>query len=448
MDDTEKKVMMEMHMKLTDHLDPLHIRGFLFHVGGISRQTAMSVSNEPVRNKRTEDFLFQIVEECPMNLFLDALNHQNMYNFLAKDLLDKLKEVENERTNGQNTDGSSFITATDDIPPIPNKVNVFTTHRNKAMKYRHMFKRLSHGGDYQKVCEMTQRMYTRWIKLKPDTAVGTKLADLVFMAYDSEVENRRVKYDCSLYKDVVFDNMRDIIPYTSEPKVSSMTFLARYGSAVTMKEPLDNGIAHLYFAREHSAGITPCYESGMVLYIEHNLLVQKYQLQPDSEIKGNLIKLAEDAIFHFGEEDESMRIDYKRMLLLKIAFIYLGIGLFGENMDVSIDEEDLKSAKDCLDCVERPDLWNGMETRRKMFFHIAKSKYYEQQKVSDLAVLNAKKAKKLAKIGQFNKELMNIERTIFELNATMQPSKEGAHQNEMETVMAEFLEEFPEDPDD
>lgn len=59
-----------------------------------------------------------------------------------------------------------------------------------------------------------------------------------------------------------------------------------------MLEPLDVGL-------QHAILVEPGQETGMVYYIEGNLLTQKYEKDPKDDLKDKVIKTAELAISQF-----------------------------------------------------------------------------------------------------------------------------------------------------
>ncbi|XP_053389835.1 uncharacterized protein LOC128552793 [Mercenaria mercenaria] len=248
-----------------------------------------------------------------------------------------------------------------------------------------------------------------------------EMADIKFTALDAQIEARRLKYDTSLTDSEVFVQMEKVIKFTSDPTVSSMTYLARLGSALSMKTTLDNGLVYLQYAREHSERVLPCKDTGMVYYIEINLLSQKYEQNPTEEMKKEVIKTTERAIAQFSNEADDIRKDYERMLMLKMAYCYLGLSLFGKRInDVKVSDGDRQSAKKCNDFIEIPDIWERMESRRKMLYHIAKAEYYRQEMVHDLSLLNAKEAERFAQENKWTAELPNILDLIEVLEANSQ----------------------------
>ena len=185
-----------------------------------------------------------------------------------------------------------------------------------------------------------------------------------------------------------------------------------------MKEPLDHGLEYLERAKEHAEGVAPCYETGMVFYIEVNLLTQKYETSPTDDLKTRILKTAELAIAQFGDEREDVKIDYQRMLILKMVFCYLGISLLCKKLgNVTPSVEDLNSAEKCLTFVEKPEVWDGMENRRKMLFYLAKSVLYQRKGNTDIAKIHAKEAVKIARKNGWRKELPHILAFLAELKS-------------------------------
>lgn len=196
----------------------------------------------------------------------------------------------------------------------------------------------------------------------------------------------------------------------------------RYGSAISMLESIDVGLGYLQYSKNHAEHVVPCKETGMVFYIEVNLLSQKYEQNPSSEIKKSILKTAELAISQFSGEDENVQKDYQRMLMLKMVFCRLGIGLFGKRINsVKVDDSDREASKNFMDFIEKPNIWEGMEKRRKMLFQIAKSELYRQHNQIDLARMHAREAAEIAEENKWNAELPNIKKLVNELENHIEP---------------------------
>ena len=176
-----------------------------------------------------------------------------------------------------------------------------------------------------------------------------------------------------------------------------------------MLEPLDVGLQYLETAKHHAILVESGQETGMVYYIEGNILTQKYEKDPRDTSKDKVIKTAEIAISQFENEAPAIRTDCQRMLMLKMAFCYLGLGLFCKPIaNVKVSETDLQMARNHLDFVEKPEVWEGMEVRRKMLYHVAKAELSRRGHNKELARCHAKEAQKIAEKIDWRTELPNI----------------------------------------
>ena len=100
----------------------------------------------------------------------------------------------------------------------------------------------------------------------------------------------------------------------------------------------------------------PCRETGIVLIIEFNLLCNMYDKQPSIQKREQLIRIIRECISHFDDEQDTVRDDFRLIILLKASFVYLGIALFCEIVNVPVSCEFLKHAESCLQTVKRK--WN------------------------------------------------------------------------------------------
>ena len=213
-----------------------------------------------------------------------------------------------------------------------------------------------------------------------------------------------------------------------------------------MLESLDSGLAILQYSKHHAEHVVPCKETGMVYYIEVNLLTQKYEKEPDSDLKMKILKTAELAISQFTGEEEAVQKDYQRMLMLKMVFCRLGIGLFGNKIEnVVSDDSDQDAAKDYLDFIERPGIWNGMEKRRKMLFQVAKSELYRQRKQYELAIPHAKEAVRIAEENNWHAESPNFKRRLEQLEDEMKVARSQPSAPKERDYVDQWLDEFDDD---
>lgn len=451
MNEREKKAIQKNLIDLIHNVNPNDITPYLFQDDQISRSLYEEILDLNVsRGKLCQLFIRRITSngsKCKFESFLRALSKS--YHFLSekiKETLANIEENQNLQTEEQliyrrkevsepNNDNhvkthtsrsQETITEHAIIYQPVKKINVFTENRRRISMMSHRLKRLNHDGDVDKFRKFMGKISDKFSKHKLDRFKNIKprmnLADMKFTSLEAEASFKRVNYDVNLSKNPIFEEMKSTIPFTTNPQVSSMTYLARYGSAISMLESLDVGLGFLQYSKHHAEHVVPCKETGMVFYIEVNLLSQKYEQNPSDNIKKSILKTAELAISQFSGEDENVQKDYQRMLMLKMVFCRLGIGLFGKRINsVKVDDSDREAAKNYMDFIEKPDIWEGMEKRRKMLFQIAKSEFYRQHNQIDLARMHAREAAGIAEENKWNAELPNIKKLINELENHIEP---------------------------
>ncbi|KAK3580884.1 hypothetical protein CHS0354_008169 [Potamilus streckersoni] len=415
MDSLEIKVVRELNVDLVRDLNPTDIASYLLSKGCLTDEQVKDLicNDTTCRKNSCQKFLLYIVEQCPFQIFIDALRYDDTYPFLAESLEERLKNIK-EECAVQKQDRDKVLVSV-------GKISIHNKHRRKLATLAHKLKNLSHDGDvdtFRQINERINRKFERY-KLRPDRHIkdNMELADMRFVALEAEVSLRRVQYDVSLCESDIFKDMLEILPFTTNPTVSSMTYLARYASAKSMMESLEAGLGYLNYSKQHAEMLQPCKETGMVFYIEINLLSQIYEKNPVPDLKKQILQRTELAISHFNTEEEFGN-DFHRMLLLKKVFCQLGIGLFGKRIaGVEVDSEDTICAESYLSYLEQPDIWNEMESRRKMLFFIAKCELCRRQGKIDIASMNAERAENLARKNGWKVELANIVRLIEELSS-------------------------------
>lgn len=170
-------------------------------------------------------------------------------------------------------------------------------------------------------------------------------------------------------------------------------------------------LSYVEQAIQQSQGVYPGRETGMVHYIYFNMLSSEYEQNPTRALQRKLLDIAKKTIDHFAmENNEQVNCDYRRFVLIKIAMIHLGIGIFGDFIpNTDVDFDDLRSSKDCLQEIENPDMWSRMEVRRKMFFNTAKSKVRFVENDITGALKHLESAKVFALDGNYDREKKIIE---------------------------------------
>ncbi|XP_060064395.1 uncharacterized protein LOC132544763 [Ylistrum balloti] len=399
MNESERKALQTCHCDLVEIIEPLELRSFLYSKGVLPCPTFLG--RDPVRTRRTEKFLEYIVDHCSFSLFLEALLIDNAYDFLVEKLQRELENISKDKLKSVQ---------------FEIKEALFTPERAKAILFRHELKRYSLTGNSEAFLQRSKAITDRWNAV-PKTEIfldnHQELADMYFMVLDATMERRRILYDKTLYKDdKLFDTMQKMSLYTSSATLPVAMYLARYGSALLMAgRPVEEALSYVEQAKQRLQTLPACRESGVVLYIEYNMLIsQKYEKDPTLKMKKRLLEIGKESIDHFCREQEMVGKDFRRMVLIKQAHLHLGIGLFYNNLDsVDITAEDKNQAETILKEIRKEENMQRMENRWHVAFHVANSKLLHLEGKPNEALTEMQNAEKHAREGKFNKELSNIE---------------------------------------
>lgn len=410
MNECEKKALQNCHCDLVEIIEPLELRAFLYSEGVLPNPTFLG--DDLVRTRRAEKFIEYISEHCPFSVFLESLLKDDAYDFLAEKLQKELDKVLNEGSINQ-------------CVHYELKESLFTPERARTISFRHELKRYSMTGDAEAFHRRSKSITDRWNAI-PKAEIfldnNQELADMYFMVLDATMERRRILYDKTLYKDKeLFDTMQHMSLYTSSATLPSVMYLARFGSALLMAgRPVQEALSYVEQAKQRLQTLPACRESGVVLYIEYNMLIsQKYEANPSLEMKNRLLDIGKESIDHFCREQETIGKDFRRMVLIKQSLLLLGIGLFMNNLDgVVVTENDRKQAETILKEIRKDENWSRMENRWHVAYYVANSKLLGLRGQTEESLADMQKAEKHAMEGQFKKELVSIKHSLRYLSGT------------------------------
>jgi len=399
MDEEEKVILQKVHCQFVESLDPVYIIDFLYQIGAMSKEVCETIQKIKFRGDRARKFMFLIpdLDSVTMKILFEALM-LNGYDFLAI----ALREESNK------------------LIPKQRKADLFSRFRKELVKYRHYLKRLTHSGQHKTFEKEFYKAKTNWkegVRNELQNRRHTK-ADIYFFALDAWCEYRRVIFDRTLMHMDVFKEIENLKPYMSEENLPEMMRLARYGSAILMtdKNELDKALQYIDDAKSKFDLIHACRETGTVLYIEYNMLCQKYADTLNSDLKRLLSTIEHLAIEHFSREkevEETVYLDFRRMVLLKLSHLYLGVGIFGVYLDVEVTTDDKRKYVSLLRCIRNNDAdWTRMETRWKWSYFTAKGRLFSLQNDLGKAVHYTNKALTHAKKGGYTKEIVGSENAL------------------------------------
>lgn len=248
MNEQERAALQKCHLALINDLDAKEVSPHLFQNDMLTEEEYEEIDelNETRRTKckRLLRFLTTPNSKCTFKGFIQSLRYNDAYPFLADKVEATLKEVlqsrtviatgtanQNETSKPSDQQNSATTERSDVLYEPVRKINVFTKKRKTILTLGHKLKRLSHDGDYESFQRIVQTIDSKFERNKLNSSKKIsdrmELADMRFTSLEAKIGAKRVQYDTSLGDGDVFRHMESVIPFTSNPRVSSMTYLAR-----------------------------------------------------------------------------------------------------------------------------------------------------------------------------------------------------------------------------
>ncbi|XP_052098787.1 uncharacterized protein LOC127733472 [Mytilus californianus] len=400
MDETEQDVIKEMLPSIVEDFDPLYVLPCLYSF--LPLQVCSKLRTFRYRHDRVYYFIEKALNSLTLEDVFKIFSYQGAYIFLIEEIQRKIKRCQNEEVY------------------YAIKIKLFTKDRRALVEFRHHLKTYSLTGNQISFDKEVNDVVQKWTDISYRGTLTrkeqVKLADRYFFVRDAQCENMRLKYDSNLLCTNVLFEIEKVTPFTSNPVLVLMMYLARKGSAIIMSNPALREEAYKDYIEtaEHYVDHLPaCRETGLVFYIKYNFLCLEYEQTHESKLKFILFATAEKAIDHFCREYQTVASDFHNIFFIKLAHLHLGIGVLGNNIDgVSITRKDIESAEELLfrlNVGELSDRW-------KWGLYIAKSKIFLINKDFQNALKYAYQAFKHALKGNFKREIMVTEETIHTLS--------------------------------
>jgi hypothetical protein len=352
--------------------------------------------------ERIENLVFHLIENQPSKIlgFLEILAEESNGHVFV---FDHLKSKYDGYLGGSvgTFCGVSIVATTE------------SESREFSLIFRHTLRRLLNENEMKSFRKLQKFAINKWNQrdahqMNYETVV--ELSDLYFMALDSEAETKRLRYDTADFNEDVFQEMKNLIPNTSNPTRSSMQYHSRVGSYLNMSgQPYEVSKSHFLIAFQQSHTVEGCCEKGLLFYAYFNFISKSYDSNPCHGSRDELLNLLKSALDIFSLCDEQTRSDFQRVFFIKMAMVHLGIGIFGQELQsINISSGDINAAIKYLREVGKKDRWERMEVRRKMFYFICLSRLSRLRLDIPEAMFHLSKARLFARKGKFNREGLNI----------------------------------------
>lgn len=242
-------------------------------------------------------------------------------------------------------------------------------------------------------------------------------ADRLASSLCAEIDAHTMLYDHRFPTHGLFKKLKNLIPHTSNTSVTQVAYDARMAIAYAIARQGDKGDEHIRNAMGESLNIEPCVELVNMLYIHVFNLICIFENTPTSQTLEKIVRTAEHSMNCLSEEKcDFIRVFWARMFYLRMVFCLIGIS---NKCDVipgyTVHPKHKQKAKNLLTEVDK--IWNGIESRRKMFYYVAQARVAELENTTEdleFAILHINEAVDIGVKGAFG-ELDSIKKYSCDL---------------------------------
>lgn len=192
--------------------------------------------------------------------------------------------------------------------------------------------------------------------------------------------------------------IESFITSTSSPSLSQVILYGRKADVLSTAGDFEEGeklLRAAYVSADYSA---PCVEITDMIYKNVVFKLSQLERTPTVDLQKSLALEASRGIWSLNDESDDMRVFWKRLFLLRMAFSLLGIGKFCNLIQNYVPTEaSLLEAESLLSC---NDL-NDMEHRRMMFYFAAKARLEQWKGEFSQAFALVQVANKYAREGNY-----------------------------------------------
>lgn len=281
--------------------------------------------------------------------------------------------------------------------------------------------------------KMANRCYGQMNK-ETDPLRKQRLADNCMAIISAETDTIAIRFDKTLCEHVLFKQMKRLCMETSNTLLSDLVCYGRLANAYAIAGDYSKCEQMLDEAKCKAYLIGPCIEFLHLVYIIAYVMLWEFEKCPTPELRSKLLMWCRVGLKCVEEEFVVNRNKWRRILLLRMVFCLLGLGnrtTVIENCPV--DKHCILEAKLLL--AEFDKYLDGIEKRRKLFYHVAKARLCELENclLDTLQFLII--AYKYAVEGKFEEQkfIKDYYKKIFTraFDLKSQPQRRGVHHCQM-----------------
>lgn len=415
MNSLERRALRRLHLDIMKVMDPRYIMDYLYRNDVIDIPDIETIESKVPRHDRCRYLLLTIPDRCSMKTFIQALEHNDSYTFLARKIKAKIIELkigkitkkrnQVDRANQNNASVCDRIVKA--VPKIATNDKMDRALRN--LTYHLNF--LSMEGKPEEQETYLNKNVNRW----------QENYDIKFIYLEAKGDRTIVHTKNVGRMNTLLKEMTEIIPYTRNPTAASIVYLSLKAQSFSLQGDIDNGMKCLENARMIATDLVPGRDTGICLYVEILLLLKTYSSTPSEDLKSEILKRMPVAVDHMRhDQDEVIGEDNARRVLVRKAMVHLGIGLNGNILrNTNVTDKDMMETNTCLFAINA--MKAKVDNRRNMFIKMCWATYNMHMNKSEAALENLDLAKKYATKGNYHEILSNLEK--FQIETKFKPDE-------------------------
>jgi len=216
------------------------------------------------------------------------------------------------------------------------------------------------------------------VKMKQEKDIRKKqlLAEKCVAIVGAEIDAIAITYDEHLPDKMCSKQMDQLIKQTRKPSLMEGVYYGRLANAYAITGRFEECEDLLQASLNSINFVVPCIEVLFIILFQVQVCLFRFEKNPNTEDRRSLLLWAQVGLDCLEDTRLDPMNTWRRSLILRMVFCLLGLGYRGNVIDnCPVNEADIHEAKELLVNIDRN--WEGIETRRKMFYYLARGRIAE-----------------------------------------------------------------------
>lgn len=239
-------------------------------------------------------------------------------------------------------------------------------------------------------------------KLEAETCVYKKrhLADRYAAIICAEIDAHAMLFHQKFPTHGLLNKLKQIVPQTTNPFITDVSFNAQMGITYAIMGDIDKADEHLKQARASSYNIEQCVEMDHMFYIMVFSLICQYEKHPTADLRDKIMEMADIGLQCSDNDEEDIKVFWRRTFFLRMSHCLLAISCKGAPiLGSKVTSGCTEKAKKLLAEVDK--YWDTLESRRKLWYYVARARVHEIEGNYDSAIAYLQSAIQIATEGNF-----------------------------------------------